>query len=58
MHILRVYEEEEMLGLVAFEADMAMSKDEWMEMLDHLYENPFMNRKFASLLTNRVPHSL
>lgn len=52
------YTSEEMLGIETLEEDLGVSKEEWIDITSHVYENEFMKRRFTDILTNRLIHSL
>ncbi|KEF39648.1 hypothetical protein M670_00669 [Schinkia azotoformans MEV2011] len=52
------YISDEMLGIETLEEDLGVSKEEWIAITSHVYENEFMRRRFTDILTNRLVHSL
>ncbi|MCD8511854.1 MAG: hypothetical protein LRY73_19705 [Bacillus sp. (in: Bacteria)] len=50
-YIIKIYEEEENLGLDSLEDDIGISKKEFIRLSgDEIYRNEFMRRKFADIL--------
>ncbi|MCD8509747.1 MAG: hypothetical protein LRY73_07640 [Bacillus sp. (in: Bacteria)] len=54
-YIIKIYEEEENLGLDTLEDQIGISRKEFIRLSgDEIYSNEFMRRKFADILTNRL----
>jgi hypothetical protein len=51
-YLIEEYEKEEMLDY--FEDESGMTKEEWMDTCEGVYENDFMRLKFMDILNNRV----
>lgn len=57
-YLVDAYEKSEMVDISMLEDQLGVSKREWLNICNTVYENDFMKRKFIEILNNRIKDTL